>query len=193
MHHYFTQREQDQLELPMHGFVLHALDGLAQTPLAKEQVIAAIHEMYLVTEKYWKLEPDTVETLNKLKDSGYQLGLITNASDAWDVNNLIDNNNLRNFFTAIVISAEEGYRKPDRRIFERAAERMQLGFHQMAMVGDTLQADILGAKQCGMKTVWISRRAEDAREMLKARSDLAPDGEIHALLELPDLVESWNS
>jgi putative hydrolase of the HAD superfamily len=193
MHLYYEQRERDLLELPVHGIVLHALEDLVTSYPTKEQVVAAIHEMYLVTEKHWKLEDDTLSTLDCLQNKGYQLGLITNASDAWDVNNLIDDNHLRQYFSAIVISAEEGFRKPDRRIFEKAAERLSLQFNEMVMVGDTLHADILGAKKCGMKTVWISRRAEYSREMLKSRSDLTPDGEIHALNELPDLLDSWST
>jgi len=193
MHLYYAQRERDMLEMPVHGIVLHALEDLAANSPTKDQVAAAIHEMYLVTEKYWKLEEDTLPTLDSLQKMGYQLGLITNASDAWDVNNLIDENNLRHYFSAIVISAEEGFRKPDRRIFEKAAERLHLQFNEMVMVGDTLHADILGAKQCGMKTVWISRRAEYSREMLKSRLDLTPDSEVHALHELPALLESWNT
>lgn len=192
MHLYYTQREQDMLELPVHGIVLHALEDLVERYPSKEEVVAAIHEMYLVTEKHWQLEDDTVQTLDKLTAMGYQLGMITNASDSWDVNNLIEKNGLRKFFSTIVISAEEGYRKPDRRIFEKAAERLHIHFDEMVMVGDTLQADILGAKQCGMKTVWISRRAEYSRELLRSRSDLTPDGEICTLQELPNLLKSWN-
>jgi FMN phosphatase YigB (HAD superfamily) len=69
---------------------------------------------------------------------------------------------------------------------------MQLDFAQMVMVGDTLNADILGAKQCGMKTVWISRRAEDSRYQLRVRPELEADAEIQDLAELPNLIDSWN-
>jgi FMN phosphatase YigB (HAD superfamily) len=60
------------------------------------------------------------------------------------------------------------------------------------MVGDTLQADILGARQCGMKTVWISRRAEGLRYQLRVKPELQADAEIQTLAELPDLMASWN-
>ena len=190
---YYAQREIDMLEFPVHRIVNRALEEFGQSCVDEEQITTAMHKMYEVTEKYWQLEADTIDTLTRLSNSGYQMGLITNASDAWDVNNLIDNNNLRDYFEVILISAIEGIRKPDRRIFEKAAQQMQLDFAQMVMVGDTLNADILGAKQCGMKTIWISRRAEDSRYQLRVRPELEADAEIQDLAELPNLIDSWNN
>ena len=192
MQHYYAQREIDMLEFPVHRIVNRALEEFGQSCADEEQITTAMHKMYEVTEQHWQLEADTIDTLTRLHDSGFQLGLITNASDAWDVNNLIDNNHLREYFSIVLISAEEGIRKPDRRIFEKAAQQLQLDFTQMVMVGDTLNADILGAKKCGMKTVWISRRAEDSRYQLRVRPELAADAEIHDLSELPNVIDSWN-
>jgi putative hydrolase of the HAD superfamily len=189
---YYAQRENDLLECPVYEIVNRALNELGQSGLPMAQVIEALHEMYRYTERNWQLEGDTLAMLADLKESGYQLGLISNASDAWDVNNLIDGFQLRDFFEVILISADEGIRKPDRRIFERAATAMQCDFHAMVMVGDTLDADIFGAKQCGMKTVWISRRAEESRYKLRVRPELNADAEIKTLSELPKLIESWN-
>ena len=189
---YYTQREIDMLELPVHRIVTRALEEFGQSCVDEGQIISAMHRMYEVTENHWQLEDDTIDTLRNLRDRGYSLGLITNASDAWDVNNLIDNNQLRGFFNVILISAEEGIRKPDRRIFEKAANLLKVEFAQMVMVGDTLQADILGARQCGIKTVWISRRAEDSRYELRVKPELQADAEIKTLAELPDLISSWN-
>jgi putative hydrolase of the HAD superfamily len=193
MHLYYTQREIDLLELPVHHIVNRALEEFGQSCVDESEIISAMHRMYEVTEGHWQLEEDTTETLNLLREQGFSLGLITNASDAWDVNNLIDNNHLREFFSVILISAEEGIRKPDKRIFAKAADLLKVDLAQAVMVGDTLQADILGARQCGMKTVWISRRAEDSRYQLRVRPELQADAEIHTLSELPNLIASWNT
>jgi putative hydrolase of the HAD superfamily len=193
MHLYYTQREIDLLELPVHRIVNRALEEFGQSCVDETQIISAMHRMYEVTEGHWQLEDDTLETLTRLQEEGYSLGMVTNASDAWDVNNLIDNNHLREFFNVILISAEEGIRKPDRRIFEKAARLLEVDLTQMVMVGDTLQADILGARQCGMKAVWISRRAEGVRYQLRVKPELQADAEIQTLAELPDLIASWNN
>lgn len=191
MRRYYTQRENDLLEQPVHLLVNKVLKELGWSDLDKEQVVSALHQMYLYSEKYWQLEPETHAVLQKLIDAGYSLGLISNASDAWDVNNLIDAHGLRPYFKIILISAAEGIRKPDRRIFERAAQRLETGLSEMVMVGDTLTADILGAHRSGMKAVWISKHVEDTRSLLGTSPELIPDAEIKNLSELPDTLKSF--
>jgi FMN phosphatase YigB (HAD superfamily) len=55
------------------------------------------------------------------------------------------------------------------------------------MVGDTLPADILGAQQIGMKSIWIARRA-DRSENNEVLGKIKPDYTIHDLASLVDLV-----
>jgi putative hydrolase of the HAD superfamily len=192
MYLYYAQRDRDFLELPVYTIVIRVLEEFGQHCVDQQQIVDALHAMYLVTEQSWQLEDDTLRTLRSLREQGYDLGLVSNASDAWDVNNLIDNNQLREFFKVILISADLGIRKPDRRIFEKAASALGLTFTEMVMVGDTLTADIYGAKQCGMGTIWISRRAEESRVQLRVRPELAADAEIRSLSELPPLLQSWD-
>lgn len=191
MYLYYAQRDQDFLELPVYKIVIRVLEEFGQHCVDQQQIVDALHAMYLVTEQSWQLEDDTLQMLRDLRTQGYDLGLVSNASDAWDVNNLIDNNGLREFFKVVLISAEVGIRKPDRRIFEKAASALGRTFAEMVMVGDTLTADIFGARQCGMRTVWISRRAEDSRVLLRVRPELTADAEIRSLAELPPLLLSW--
>jgi putative hydrolase of the HAD superfamily len=188
---YFAQRDIDMLELPIHGIINQALGEFGEEMATEEQITEAMHQMYLYTETHWKLEEDARSMLGDLQLSGYRMGLITNASSVWDVNNLIDQNDLRKFFSVILISGEEGIRKPDRRIFEKAAQKMEIDPSEMVMVGDTLNADIFGARQVGMKAVWISRRVENTRHLLNSHPEFTPDAEIRSLAELPVLLKSW--
>lgn len=48
-----------------------------------------------------------------------------------------------------------GIQKPDRRIFEIAAERLGLPVSEIAFVGDTFYKDISGAIRAGMMPVWM--------------------------------------
>jgi HAD superfamily hydrolase (TIGR01549 family) len=95
--------------------------------------------MYQLSESCWYLEPDALETLKTLKSNGYRLGLITNAANAPDSNRLIDKFQLRGFFDAVLISAEEKIRKPDTRNYSRAMQKLEISPNQAAMVGDTSQ------------------------------------------------------
>jgi FMN phosphatase YigB (HAD superfamily) len=54
------------------------------------------------------------------------------------------------------------------------------------MVGDTLNADILGANQIGMYSIWITRRVEDVPP--DDEMPVQPQATIHSLGELPSLL-----
>jgi FMN phosphatase YigB (HAD superfamily) len=53
------------------------------------------------------------------------------------------------------------------------------------MVGDSLEADILGANQMGMYSIWIRRRAEVPDE---GELSIQPQAVIMALDQIPSLL-----
>lgn len=98
-------------------------------------------------------DADAHRTLAVLRDRGYRFGIIANQKqgtaerlEKWD---------LRRFFDVIVSSAEYGYAKPDKRIFEKAFALAGCRGEKSVMVGDRLDNDIAPAKALGMQTVWI--------------------------------------
>jgi putative hydrolase of the HAD superfamily len=101
---------------------------------------------------------------------------------------LVDEAELRPYFEVILSSAALGIRKPHPRIFEIALEALETQPSRAAMIGDTLGADILGANNAGMFSIWVTRRADVPAN--RAHSDtIKPDAVIRALGELPDLLE----
>jgi putative hydrolase of the HAD superfamily len=142
---------------------------------------------YVVSQAHWKLELDTVPMLLDLKQKGYLLGIISNASDAQDVRTLLARENLAGFFEEIWISSTVGVCKPHPEIFHQAQEYFQIPMSEIVLVGDTLATDIAGAKQVGMRSVWITRRA-DRPENQVFTEEIIPDFQINTLAELPDLL-----
>lgn len=61
---------------------------------------------------------------------------------------------------------------------------------ESVMVGDALNADILGANTIGMSSIWITRRA-DRVENDKFRTRVYPEEVITSLGELPSLLANW--
>lgn len=97
--------------------------------------------------------PDAHNTLAALRNKGYRLGIIANQKlgtverlESWG---------LRQYFDVIAASAELGYAKPDKKIFEKAFELAGCIAEESVMVGDRLDNDIIPAKAIGMKTVWV--------------------------------------
>lgn len=98
---------------------------------------------------------DASDTLEKLKERGYKLGIIANQSVG--ATQRLDNWGLLMYFDVIALSSELGVSKPNRSIFEKAVELAGCQFQNAVMVGDRLDNDIRAAKSLGMKTVWIRK------------------------------------
>ncbi len=97
--------------------------------------------------------PDTHSILAALIDKGYRLGIIANQKLGTE--GRLESWGLRQYFEVIAASAEIGYAKPDKEIFERAFELAKCAAAESMMVGDRLDNDIIPAKAIGMKTVWV--------------------------------------
>ena len=138
--------------------------------------------MYAITEAQWKIEEGAVETLQWIKEHGYHIGLISNASDTDDVYTLLQQTGITNFFEIILVSAEFGIRKPHPSIFHEAVNFFSVQPENCVMVGDKLSLDIKGAKSIGMKAVWKSNRSQPEERNLLEK--IKPDLEISSLAEL---------
>lgn len=97
--------------------------------------------------------PDAHNTLAALRDKGYRLGIIANQK--LGTAERLESWGLRQYFDVIAASAELGYAKPDKKIFEKAFELAGCIAEESVMVGDRLDNDIIPAKAIGMKTVWV--------------------------------------
>jgi HAD superfamily hydrolase (TIGR01662 family) len=197
---YYTQRGTGTVEITTFTSLteLLAQKGFRNVPGAV--IREALDAMYAVTQQNWVLEDDAIPTLDMLRERGYRLGMISNTSDDKNVQQLVDRWGLRPYFEFIVTSAGCGIRKPDERIFRLALDHFEVPPEATAMVGDTLEADILGANQIGIHSIWITRRVEspdfEARP-LRERIDhstayrsesLRPDATISRLNEIPSLL-----
>ena len=96
---------------------------------------------------------DAHSTLAALIDKGYKLGIIANQKIG--TTERLAFWGLRQYFDVIAASAEIGYAKPDKEIFEKALELAKCTAAESVMVGDRLDNDIIPAKAIGMKTVWV--------------------------------------
>jgi HAD superfamily hydrolase (TIGR01662 family) len=149
-------------------------------------LFAAMEAMYAVTQENWYVEEDAVQTLEALKGMGYRLGMISNAADDENVQELVDKGNLRSHFEFILSSAACGIRKPDAHIFHLALDHFETSPEKTAMVGDTLDADILGANQLGIYSIWVPRHAKNPPE---GELPFQPQAVVASLSDLPKLLE----
>lgn len=97
--------------------------------------------------------PHLIPMLDTLKKHEYSLGIITNGRGTFQTR-AIQGLGIEHYFDAILVSDTEGIKKPDIRIFHRALDKLGVKANASVFVGDHPQADIEGAKNAGMKTIW---------------------------------------
>ena len=100
------------------------------------------------------VSPAVVNTLRKLRDQGYQVALISNAStaevQAWP------ESPLRSLFDVSVFSCDVGMKKPDPDIYRYTAEQLGLDAQHCVFVGDGGSDEHHGAHASGMIPLWLT-------------------------------------
>ena len=185
---YYRERDTEFIEYTVKSVLINLLEERGFQAIPDSILTHSLADMHLITQAHWIPEDDALSTLAKLQKRGYRLALISNASDDPNTQVLVDKLGARKYFELIISSAALGIRKPNPRIFQDALERMNLPPEKVAMVGDTLGADILGARNAGIFSIWVTRRANTAGN--RAHGDtIFPDAQIQTLSELPRLLE----
>lgn len=96
----------------------------------------------------------TIETLDYLKTK-YKLHIITNGfADVQDLK--MKNSGLISYFDTITNSESAGHKKPHQNIFEFALTSANATKEESIMIGDSYEADVVGALEFGMKAIYFN-------------------------------------
>jgi len=156
-------------------------DVLREWPGVFKDSDEAMHVYQLSLPRNLALDASTRALLTNLKGRRIACAIVTNGSTNLQMEKVMASG-LDELVQTIVISARLGIRKPDRRIFIQALAEMRADPTTTLFVGDDPDADILGAKAVGMRTVWLSRGRQ-----WPYRDD-CPDHIVGQLSEVRELV-----
>jgi putative hydrolase of the HAD superfamily len=120
-----------------------------------ESLARRLYSVFTDVSNY-RLFPDALPVLGKLRDAGLGLGLISNFEE-W-LERLLEAVEVTSFFDVRVISGVEGIEKPDPRIFRVAMERLGTRAEESAYVGDNVTYDVDPARRLGMTAILLDRR-----------------------------------
>jgi putative hydrolase of the HAD superfamily len=107
------------------------------------------------TDENWLIFPDVLPSLQHLREQGVRIGVLSNAPS--DMPKLLDRLGISPFLDYTVVSATEGYKKPDRRVFEIAVRRAGVEPNEVLHVGDMYVEDIVGGRAAGLHTMLMER------------------------------------
>ena len=143
-----------------------------------DEAIALISEEYieLLTENN-HLFDGTLEILNYLSQK-YKLHVITNGFAHVQVKK-INNAKLNPYFATVTNSEMAGVKKPNPIIFEYALDLAKAKKESSIMIGDSIEADVLGALDAGIDAIYFNESRQDVTHSVK---------QINHLLELKNYL-----
>ncbi len=102
-----------------------------------------------------ELRPYAITLLEKISKS-CKLGLVSNFTYAPVVHLSLRKLGISNLFNAIVVSEENGWRKPHQKIFQDTLQQLHVKAEETIFIGDSPAEDIKGAIAAGLKTIFVS-------------------------------------
>jgi putative hydrolase of the HAD superfamily len=144
---------------------------------AEDELIHILSEEYIAfLSSNNALFENALEILAYLEEK-YSLHIITNGFEEVQHKKLAASN-LRPYFEHVITSEKAGVKKPDPRIFKYALELAGASSGESMMIGDNFEADIMGARNVGMHTVFCEFNGEVATEEVTAIKNLIELKEI---------------
>lgn len=124
------------------------------------------------------LFPYTIEILDYLLNKGYRMHLITNGFDRVQ-HSKIQNSRIHHYFEEVITSERSNSLKPNKEIFEFALQLTKAEKEHSIMIGDNLDADIQGAINAGLETVFVNH--------INVTPHIQPTYIVHHLKELEEI------
>lgn len=134
------------------GAVLAEL-GIPGRPEEWERRLSAVFQ----DPRHLALYPEVRGVLDGLREEGLQLGVISNYMD--DLPGIVRRLGLGDVLSTVTFSQEAGAEKPDPRPFDLALQRAGCARSEALHVGDSFEADYLGASRAGLQALWLNRDA----------------------------------
>ena len=107
-----------------------------------------------LSRKYLRVYKGVKETLGELRRRRKRVFLLSNAQSDF-TRPEIEMLGLTKYFDGIFLSSEQGWKKPSPMFFCRLLEEYHLEPSECIMIGNDEAADIIGARNVGMDTLYI--------------------------------------
>lgn len=159
---------------------LCALATAADILQPEAELCQAIADEYQqIHEAELEMFPGAHETLDRLKERGVKLALVTNGAAAPQRAKVV-RFALEHRFDHIQIEGEHGFGKPEEQAYRHALASLGVAAHETWMVGDNLEWEVVAPQRLGIYAIWYDGYGVG----LPPDSPIRPDRIIRSLPEL---------
>lgn len=153
------------------------------------QLDAAVVTQHAGAQRVRRPRPGVLEVLDGLRTAGFRLAVLSDCSselcEGWSGTAFAPR------MDAAVFSWQEGYRKPDRRLYATAAARLGVSATQCWFVGDGGSREHQGARSAGMRPVLVTNAGYPGATAFRDDPDtFLPELAVDDVTEVPALVEA---
>ncbi|MGA3291235.1 MAG: HAD family hydrolase [Candidatus Bathyarchaeia archaeon] len=166
-HEKYRKKRYEQLrEVTNAVWVAEALCNIGFNATADDyRIKAALNVFFKDYLDMLELRAGAKKLIKQVKEQ-YKVALISNFTHSQVIYSSLRKLRINTFFNAVVISEENGWRKPSTHIFQATLNKLQVQANQAVYIGDSPIEDIKGAKQAGLKTVFVPSQFNTLKDLL---------------------------
>ena len=142
-----------------------------------ESLASRLADTYFRSRDAGRMPFDDVRPALRALRRKYRLGLVSNGNtnaQAFGLENLIS--------FEVFAQDHAGIEKPDPKIFQIALEKAGCRADELAHVGDSLDNDIVGAKNMGIKSIWLNRNGRELPQNAVVEHQITSLAELEPIL-----------
>lgn len=155
--------------------------------VSKDTLYDTAHLFRVLSIKYIKLYDGVIELLELLKKKGKKVYLLSNAQRIFTLYEM-KMLNIEKFFDYILFSSDFKVCKPDILFYNQLLEKLNLDKHETIMIGNDYIADIEGAYNFGIDSLYIDSNLspEINSELKSTYSIMDKDGTVNKIANFID-------
>jgi putative hydrolase of the HAD superfamily len=148
-----------------------------------------VKRFFALEAESWVIFPGVLQMLQQVRDLGLKMGLLSNARNDWAVKEIMNRLGLTAYFDAILTSAALGIRKPRPEPFREMLKLLAVGAAEAVMVGNSMEADIAGARPLGIRTIRVELGDHPDELPLHLETRVDPDATVSAVHDVAPAIK----
>lgn len=136
-----------------------ALERHLDAERIKPDLVESLMQAYLQLSPY----PEVQATLQALNQRAYRLAILSNGTPAM-LAAAVNNAKLADAFESVLSVESVGIYKPDRRVYQLAAEQLKLAREEIVFLSSNAW-DVAGAASFGFRVVWVNRFSQPVERL----------------------------